>query len=187
MKILRFSTGDAKAVLENTVRGADVYIIMDVGNYSCNYKMYGMDVASRSKLVDGKYPVEVHKYIGPDVEGKDILIVDDIIASGETILDVVKKVKKLGAKRVFIAATFGLFTEGIKHYNEAYSQGLFDAAFITNATYRNSSLIHAPWYKEVDISKYIAYYIYCVNSGKSISNILDPHKKIQDLLHKKQM
>lgn len=324
MKILRFSTGDAKAVLENTVRGADVYIIMDVGNYNCNYKMYGKEVAmspdehfqnlkraisaiggkanrinvvspmlysarqdrrisresldcaaslreleninvknimafdvhddrvqnavpfmgfdnlmptyqviktmkkyypdiimsedsmlvvspdlggtnrtllysnelelemgifykrrSRNKLIGGKYPVEVHKYIGPEIEGKDILIVDDIIASGETILDVVKKVKKLGGKRVFIAATFGLFTEGIEQYDDAYSQGLFDAAFITNATYRSSSLIQAPWYKEVDISKYIAYYIYCVNAGKSISNILDPHKKIQDLLHKK--
>lgn len=114
---------------------------------------------SRNKLVGGKYPVEVHKYIGPDVKGKDILIIDDIIASGETILDVVKNVKKLGAKRVFIAATFGLFTEGIEHYNMAFTQGLFDAAFITNATYRSTPLIQSSWYKEVDISKYIAYFL----------------------------
>ena len=75
-----------------------------------------------------------------------------------------------------------MFTEGVEKYNQAYEEGLFDAVLITNATYRREEVLHAPWYKEVDISKYIAYYIFCINAGKSISNILDPHAKIQDLL-----
>lgn len=321
VKLLRFSSGDAKAVLENTVRGTDVYIIIDVGNYNCQFRMFDKLVAmspddhfqnlkrvisaiggkasritvispmlyaarqdrrisresldcavalqelerigvknivafdvhddrvqnavpfmgfdnlipvyqvikvmkkkypdivmpdsnmlvvspdvgatgrnllysseldlemglfykrrARQKLIDGKYPVEAHQYIGPDVEGRDILIVDDIISSGETILEVTIRMKQLGAKRIFIAVTFGLFTEGIEKYNEAYNQGLFEAIFITNATWNCKELLNAPWYHEVDISKYLAYYIYCINTRKSISSILDPHHKIQNLL-----
>jgi len=322
-KVLRFLTGDAKAVIENTVRGMDVYIIMDVGNYSCHYKMYGQDVImspdehfqnlkrvisaiggkanrinvvspmlyaarqdrklaresldcavalreleqigvknimafdvhddrvqnavpfmgfdnlmplyqvikemkrcfpdlrfteedmvvvspdlggtnrnllyaselgldmgifykrrSKNSFVNGKYQVEVHKYIGPDVPGKDILIADDIIASGETILDVIRKLKELGARRVFVTVTFGLFTEGIEHYNKAYDENALEAVFITNATYCRDEVKSAPWYHQVDLSKYIAFYIYCVNSGKSISSLINPHLKIQSLLEK---
>ncbi len=324
-KVMRFLTGDAKAILENTVRGMDVYIIMDVGNYSCHYKMYGQDVImspdehfqnlkrvisaiggkanrinvvspmlyaarqdrklaresldcavalreleqigvknimafdvhddrvqnavpfmgfdnlmpvyqvikemkrcypnlnfteeemlvvspdlggtnrnllyatelgldmgifykrrSKKSFVNGKYQVEVHKYIGPDVKGKDILIADDIIASGETILDVIRKLKELGARRVFASVTFGLFTEGISHYNKAFEDGVLEAVFITNATYCRDEVKNAPWFHEVDLSKYIAFYIYCVNSGKSISSLINPHLKIQSLLAKQE-
>lgn len=321
-KIIRFSTGDAKAVLEQTVRGADVYIIVDVGNYSCSYQLHGQKVImspdehfqnlkriisaiagkayrinvitpllyssrqdrrisresldcaaalrelevinvknimafdvhdnrvqnaipfmgfddlfpiyqvikaikknfpdiifdeehaifispdfgamnrnylyvselgldlgvfykrrSRNKMLDGNYVVEVHKYIGPSVEGKDVFIVDDIINSGNTILDVVYKMKELGAKRIFVSSTFATFTNGIAEFNKAYEDGLINAVFITNASYQRDEIKKATWYKEVDISKYMAYYMYCVNTGKSISKIMDPHEKIHKLLN----
>lgn len=138
---------------------------------------------SRLKLVNGKYPMEFHQYIGPEIKGKDVLLVDDIIASGDTLLDAIQKVKQYGAKRVFVAATFGLFTEGIEKYNKAYEDGILEAVFITNATYRCEEVINAPWYKEVDITKYVAYYVFCVNTGKSISKIMDPHEKIGKLFN----
>ena len=323
-EIVRFSTGDAKAVLEETVRGADVYILVDVGNYSCSYQMYkqqvpmspdehfqnlkrtvsaiggkasrvnvispllyssrqdrrisresldcamalrelenigvknitafdvhdnrvanavpctgfddlfpiyqvikaikknypdvefceehslfispdlgattrnfkytnelGLDMGifykrrSRTKVVDGNYVVDVHKYIGPTLKDKDIFIVDDMICSGTTMLDVAKYCKREGARRVFAVATFALFTEGIQHFNAAYEDGALNAVFITNASYRREEITSAPWYREVDITKYIAIYIHSVNAGKSISKLLDPHEKIQRLLHKK--
>lgn len=322
--ILRFTTGDAKAVLEETVRGTDVFILVDVGNYSCKYKMFGQEVMmspdehyqnlkrtisaiggkaarvnvispllysgrqdrriaresldcavalreleninvdnimafdvhdskvqnaipfvgfddvfpvyqviktivknyddivfdkehtvfvspdfgatnrnftysdeldldmgifykrrSKSEMKNGKYVVDEHKYIGPDVKGKDVITVDDIICSGETILDVAKKMKEMGAKRVFVSATFALFTEGIEIFDKAYNDGLISAVFITNASYRRKEIKEATWYKEVDLTKYISYYIYCINQGESIAKILDPHKKIRKLFSDK--
>lgn len=323
-KLVRFSTGDGKAVLGESVRGTDVYIIADVGNHSVKYKMYGkesymspddhfqdlkrvisavggkanrvnvimpllyssrqdrriaresLDCAvalkeledigvknimvfdahddrvqnavpfigfdnlmpvyqvikkmfqvypdleaneenmvvispdfgganrnllyanalgldmgmfykrrSKNVIVNGSYAIEEHKYIGPDVKGKDVLICDDFLASGTTMLDVVKKIKEMGAARINISVTFGLFTNGIEEFKKAYEDGLFEAVFATNATYRLEELRNEPWYKEVDISKYVAYYIYCVNTGKSISTILDPNKKISALLEER--
>ncbi|MBN2221502.1 MAG: ribose-phosphate diphosphokinase [Vallitaleaceae bacterium] len=137
---------------------------------------------SRDVMVDGQYPITVHKYIGPDVKGKDVFIYDDIIASGGTMLDVMKKMKDMGARKVFVAVTFGLFTEGVEKFNRAYEEGLFDAIFSTNATYRSPELLNEPWYKEVDLTKYMAYYVYCINQGKSISQILNPHVKIHELI-----
>jgi len=139
---------------------------------------------STSNMVDGSYEVEVHKYSGPDVNGKDIIIADDILASGYSMLDAVKQLKDLGAKRIFIIATFGMFTSGAEKYNEAYKNGVFDAVFITNASYVSTDITNTPWYREIDVRKYISYYIYCVNSGHSIAKLLDPHKKIQKFLSK---
>lgn len=322
-QIVRFSTGDGKAVLEETVRGADVYILVDVGNYSCSYQMYGQTIPmspdehfqnlkrtvsaiggkafrinvispllyasrqdrrisresldcamalrelenigvrnitafdvhdnrvanavpyngfddlfpiyqvikaikkhypdiefseehslfispdlgattrnykytnelgldmgifykrrSRTKVVGGNYVVDVHKYIGPSVKNKDVFIVDDMICSGTTMLDVAKYCKKQGANRVFAIATFALFTEGIQQFDEAYKKNALEAVFITNASYRRDEIRNAPWYREVDITKYIAIYINSVNAGKSISKLLDPHEKIHRLLDK---
>ena len=322
-RIVRFSTGDGKAILEETVRGADVYILVDVGNYSCSYQMYGqvipmspeehfqnlkrticaiggkayrvnvispllyasrqdrridresLDCAmalreleaigvrnitafdvhdnrvanavpyngfddlfpiyqvikaikknypdiefseehsifispdfgattrnykytnelgldmgifykrrSRTKVVDGNYVVDVHKYIGPSVKEKDVFIVDDMICSGTTMLDVAKYCRKQGARRVFAIATFALFTHGIQKFDEAYRKRMIEAVFITNASYRREEIVNAPWYREVDITKYISIYIHSVNAGKSISKLLDPHEKIHRLLSK---
>lgn len=323
--IIRFSTGDAKAVLEQTVRGADVYILMDVGNCSCTYQMYsqtvnmspdehfqnlkrtisaiggkayrvnvispllyssrqdrrisresldcaialrelenigvknimafdvhdnrvanavpymgfddlfpiyqvikaikrnyvdmtfdeehclfispdlggtnrnfkytselGLDMGifykrrSRTHMTDGHYAVDVHKYIGPNVRNKDIFIVDDMICSGTTMLDVAKYCKSHGAKRVFAISTFALFTDGIREFDKAYEEGILESVFITNASYRRAEVREAPWYREVNITKYIAIYIYSVNTGKSVSKLLDPHAKIHALLHMAQ-
>lgn len=136
---------------------------------------------STSKFKDGKYDVEVHKYIGPELDGLDVLIADDIIASGDTILDTAKKVKEYGAKRVFLAVTFGFFTNGLDGFSDAYKDGIIDAVLITNATYRRPELLACDWYKEVDIIKYTAYYIYCVTTGESIAAIIDSHQRIQSL------
>jgi len=321
--IIRFSTGDAKAVLEQTVRGADVYILMDVGNYSCSYQMYsqtvnmspdehfqnlkrtisaiggkayrvnvispllyasrqdrrisresldcaialrelehigvknimafdvhdsrvanavpymgfddlfpiyqvikaikknyddvifdeehslfispdlggtarnfkytselGLDMGifykrrSRTHMVDGHYAVDVHKYIGPSVRNKDVFIVDDMICSGTTMLDVAKYCKKGGARRVFAISTFALFTDGIQEFDHAYERKVLESVFITNASFRRDEIKNAPWYREVDITKYIAIYIYSVNTGKSVSKLMDPHAKIHALLHR---
>ncbi len=137
---------------------------------------------SRTNFMNGKYGVELHKYIGPDVEGRDVLIVDDVIASGDTMLDSVLKLKEYGAGRVFVATTFGFFTEGVDKYTKAYNEGALEAVFITNASYLREEITSAPWFHEVNVRKYIAYYIFCVNTGKSISAILDPSQKIQTLM-----
>ena len=134
-------------------------------------------------MTDGHYAVDVHKYIGPNVRNKDIFIVDDMICSGTTMLDVAKYCKKQGAKRVVAISTFALFTDGIQEFDNAYKEGILDSVFITNASYRRDEVRKAPWYREVDITKYIAIYINSVNTGKSISKLLDPHAKIHALLH----
>lgn len=321
--ICRFSTGDAKASLEQTVRGTDVYLLVDVGNFQCNYNMHGLNVImspdehfqnlkrvisaiggkanrinvispflyssrqdrrigresldcavalreleqigvknimafdvhdnrvqnavpfigfddlfpsyqvmkaikrdypnttfdedhaifiapdfgatnrnyaytselgldlgvfykrrSKKKMVNGSYAVETHKYIGPDVHNKDVFIVDDIIASGLTMIDAARKMKELGARRIFLSSTFALFTSGLEEFNKAYEENIIEAVFITNASYRKDEIRNAPWYHEVDVTKYIAYYIYCVNMGRSITEIMDPHEKIHKLIER---
>ena len=137
-----------------------------------------------NEIEDGKNPILIHKYIGPDLVGKDVLIVDDIIASGESILNSVIHVKEMGAKRVFVGATFGFFTDGTQKFDEAYEKGLLESAFITNASYLRKEVLQAPWYRSVDIIKYISFYIFSVNNGISVSNILDPHTKIIEQIKK---
>lgn len=137
---------------------------------------------SRTDFSDGNYAVQIHKYIGPDVNGKDVLVIDDIIASGDTVLDVAAQLSSLGAKRIFVVATFGFFTKGTAKFDEAYLKGTIEAVFVTNASYVSEEITTAPWYKEIDVIKYISYYIYCVNSGYSIAKLIDPHKKIQNYL-----
>ncbi len=137
---------------------------------------------SQSEFSDGNYAVKVHKYIGPDVKDKDVLVVDDMIASGDTVLDVAEQLSALGARRVFVLATFGFFTKGTELFDRAYMNRTLEAVFVTNASYVRDDVKNAPWYKEVDVLKYISYYIYCVNSGYSVAKLVDPHKKIQDYL-----
>lgn len=109
-----------------------------------------------------------------------------MICSGTTMLDVAKYCKKQGAKRVFAIATFALFTDGLRKFDEAHGRNILEAVFITNASYRREEIRNAPWYREVDITKYIAIYIHSVNAGKSISKLLDPHEKIHRLLEKNE-
>lgn len=137
---------------------------------------------STTEFNDGSYPVKVHKYIGPDVNGKDILIVDDIIASGDTVIDVAEQLHLLGARRVFVIATFGLFTHGTEKFDAAHRDGVIEAVFVTNASYVAEEITSSRWYREIDVIKYISYYIYCVNSGYSVAKLVDSHNKIQEYL-----
>ena len=108
-----------------------------------------------SKVVNGRNPIVAHEFLGSSVEGKDVFIVDDMISSGESMLDVAKELKQRKAKRVFVAATFGLFTNGLKQFDEYYEQGLISKVLTTNVIYQTPDLLSRPYYINVDLSKYI--------------------------------
>jgi ribose-phosphate pyrophosphokinase len=323
---LRFSNGEGKAVIRETVRGFDIYIIADVGNYNCTYKMFGMDcpmspddhfqdlkriisaIGGRARriavimpwlyegrqhrrqsresldcavalqelerlgvahiftfdahdprvqnavpligfnnlyptyqiikailqnepdleidrnktlvispdeggmgrsiyyasylgldvgmfykrrdytrVVKGKNPIIQHEYLGENVEGRDILIVDDILASGESVLDLVKELKRRKAGRIYIAVTFALFTEGIEAFQASYEEGLVTRLFATNLTYQPPQMRQAPWFVSVDMSEFIAYMIDLLNHDHSISALFDPSYKIGELMKKHQI
>jgi len=171
-----------------------IMISPDFGAMNRNYlyaKELGIDLGvfykkrNLFKVTNGQTEILVHKYLGPDLTGKDVIMIDDIIASGETILDSVKEIKSRGAKRVFVGVSFALFTKGTEIFSEAYAQGILDGVFITNASYVNSNVKNTPWYHEVDITKYISNYIYCVSVGVAVSKIMDPHVKIEAFLKKR--
>ena len=135
-----------------------------------------------SRVVNGRNPIVAHEFLGSSVEGKDVFIVDDMISSGESMLDVAKELKKRKAKRVFVAATFGLFTNGLKQFDEYYEQGLISKVLTTNVIYQTPDLLSRPYYINVDLSKYIALMIDKLNYDHSISELLDPSAKIQNAL-----
>ncbi|MCR4838801.1 MAG: ribose-phosphate pyrophosphokinase [Eubacterium sp.] len=146
---------------------------------------FGVDVGmfykrrDYSKVVNGKNPIVKHEFLGDDVEGKDVIIIDDMIASGESMLDVAKKLKSLHAKRVFCLSTFGLFTAGLDVFDEAYAAGTIEKIITTNVTYQKPELFTRPWYESADMSKYIAIIIDHLNHDASLSDLLDPRERIQ--------
>ena len=319
----RFNTGDAKAVLGETVRGYDIYIVTDVGNYNCTYTMYGKEVmmspddhyqdlkrvisaisgkaqritvimptlyggrqhkrSSResldaahalqelqamgvsniltfdahdprvqnatplmgfdnampnyqvlkalfkkvpdlkidkdhlmivspdegamnrnifyssmmgldlgmfykrrdfTRIVNGRNPIIAHEYLGAAIEGKDVFVSDDIVASGDSLLSLAYDLKKEGAKRIYLSATYALFTEGIERFHKAYAEGLFDGLLATNLTYQSPEMLNAPWFINVDVSKYVAYFILASHQHRSVTTILNSHEKIQKLIEK---
>ena len=135
-----------------------------------------------STIVNGRNPIVAHEYLGSSVEGKTVFVADDIISSGESMLDIARELKKRKAKRFFAYATYGIFTNGLDSFDKAYEDGMIDAVFSTNLTYRTPELLKRPWYKEVDVSKYIAYFVACINHDTSVSNVMDPNEKIKALL-----
>ena len=137
-----------------------------------------------SVIVNGKNPIVAHEFLGESVEGKDLVIVDDMISSGESVLDIAAQLKKKGAKRIFICTTFGLFCEGLEKFDRAYAEGDITKVFTTNLIYRSPELLQREWYQQVDMSKYIAYIIDYLNHDQSISPLLDPVEKINRLLEK---
>ncbi len=141
-----------------------------------------------STVVSGRNPIVAHEYIGDSVEGYDVFVADDIIATGESMISIAEKLKKMGAKRVFIAATFGLFTAGLEKFRKAYEDGLITAVISTNLTYTMPELLTEPWFLSADMSKFTAYIISACNQQNSVSRLLDPHDKIQELIdnHKKK-
>ena len=139
-------------------------------------------------VVNGRNPIEAHEYLGRDLSGKDVIIVDDMISSGESLIDVALQLKEKGAKRIFAFATFGLFTDKFDKFDKAYENGVFDKIFTTNLVYRRPGLSEREWYVEVNMCKYVAYIIDTLNHDESISELLNPVKRIHKLVdnHKKK-
>ncbi len=139
-------------------------------------------------VVNGKNPIEAHEYLGRDLTGKDAIIVDDMISSGESLIDVATQIKERGAKRVFAFTTFGLFTDGFDKFDKAYADGIIDKVFTTNLVYRRPELYTKDWYVEVNMCKYVSYIIDTLNHDETISELLNPIKRIHTLVdkHKKE-
>ncbi len=135
-----------------------------------------------SVIINGRNPIVAHEYLGNSVEGKDVFIADDIISSGDSMLDIAVALKKRNARRVFCYATYGLFVNGLEVFDKAYADGCIDAVFGTNLTYRSDELLKREWFNEVDCSKYISYFITALNHDASIGNVIDPNQKIKALL-----
>ena len=135
-----------------------------------------------SRMVKGRNPIVAHEFLGTDIAGKNVMVYDDQIASGDSMLDIAYDLKKRGANKVFAACTYALFTEGVDRFNKAVEDGVLTAVLSTNLTYRRPELLSAPWYIEVDASKYLAYFIASMNHNMSVGAMIDPYDKIQKLL-----
>ena len=135
-------------------------------------------------IVDGRNPIVAHEFLGSSVEGKDVIILDDMISSGDSILDVARQLKMRKAKRIYAAATFGLFANGMEKFDQAYEEGLINGILTTNLIYQTPELLSRPYYINCDMSKYIALVIDTLNHDASISSILDPSERIQNVVEK---
>ncbi|WP_366775015.1 ribose-phosphate pyrophosphokinase [uncultured Eubacterium sp.] len=138
-----------------------------------------------TRVVNGRNPIVAHQYLGDSVEGKDIIIVDDMISSGESMLEVAKKLKELKAKRIFVCTAFGLFCNGLEIFDKAHEDGIFEKVFTTNGVYQSPELLSRDWYQNVELSKYLAYFLDTINHDLSVSTLLDNSNKIDALLKKK--
>ena len=137
-----------------------------------------------SKIVDGRNPIVAHEFLGSSVEGKDVIIIDDMISSGESMIDVATELKKRKANRIFVVVTFGLFTNGLERFDKAVADGTIYKVVTTNLTYQTPELLAKPYYINCDMSKYIAYIIDTLNHDSSISDLLNPYDRIQRLVAK---
>lgn len=161
--------------MERTKRYASI-LNLDLGLY---YKR-----RDYTRIVNGKNPILQHEYIGPDVKGKDLLIVDDMLSSGESIIDIVTRMKEKGCGDVYVITTFAFFTNGLDKFDELYEKGLIKKVYSTNASYLKPELKTRDWFCEIDLTKCMAKVITCLAQNKGISNILDSQKKLQTLLDK---
>ena len=141
-----------------------------------------------SVVVNGRNPIEAHEYLGKDLTDKDVIIVDDMISSGDSLLDVALQLKERGAKRIFAFTTFGLFTDGFDKFDKAYADGVINKIFCTNLVYRQPELLTRDWFVEVNMCKYVSYIIDTLNHDATISELLNPVKRIHSLMdkHKKR-
>ncbi len=174
----------------------DHFMIVSPDEGAMNRNMYyasvlGVDLGmfykrrDYSRIVNGRNPIVAHEYLGSSVEGKDIFIADDIISSGESMLDIAYALKKQNAGRIFAYATYAIFTNGLEAFDKAYKEGVISGVLGSNLTYRTPELREREWFFEVDVSKYIAYFIAALNHDISVSTIIDPHQKIEQLLKKR--
>lgn len=137
-----------------------------------------------TKIINGRNPIIAHEFLGTSVEGKDMIIIDDMISSGESVLEVAAGLKERKARKIFICATFGLFTNGLGKFDQAYKEGLIDRVLTTNLIYQTPELLEREWYINCDMSKYIAYLIDTLNHDTSISDLLNPNERIQRVVSK---
>lgn len=135
-----------------------------------------------TRIVDGRNPIVAHEFLGSSVEGKDMVIIDDMISSGESVLEVATALKMRKARKIFICTTFGLFTNGLKKFDDAFENGIIDKVLTTNLIYQTPELLKREWYINCDLSKYIAYLIDTLNHDASISDLLDPNERIQSVV-----
>ncbi len=156
--------GMAKCMYYSSVMGIDLGMFYKRRDYSV--------------IVNGKNPIVAHEYLGRNVEGKDVIIVDDMISSGDSVIDVAQQLKDKGAKRIFVFATFGLFCNGLEAMDKAYADGIFTKIFTTNLIYRTPELLAREWYRDVNMCKFVAYIIDTLNHDRTISHLLDQSKKI---------
>ena len=140
-----------------------------------------------TRVVDGRNPIVAHEFLGSDVSGKDILVLDDMIASGESVIEVAGELKKRNAARIYVAATFGLFSNGFEPFDKAVEEGIITGVLTTNLVYQPDELMQRPWYISCDMSKYLAYIIDTLNHDSSISDLLDPNNRIQSLVNRYKM
>ncbi|MBQ1917094.1 MAG: ribose-phosphate pyrophosphokinase [Lachnospiraceae bacterium] len=162
--------GTGRAVYMATVLGVDMGMFYKRRDYS--------------KIVDGRNPIVAHEFLGSSVEGKDVIIVDDMISSGESMIDVARQLKKRKANRIFCVSTFGLFTNGLDSFDKAVEEGLIYKVVTTNLVYQTPELLSRDYYISCDMSKYIAYIVDTLNHDCSISSLLDPYERIDKLITK---
>ena len=160
--------GMGRCIYYSTVLGVDLGMFYKRRDYSV--------------VINGRNPIIAHEFLGDNVEGKDVIIVDDMISSGDSMIEVATKLKELHARRIFICTCFGLFCNGLEAFDTAYANGLFDKVFTTNLVYRTPELKAREWYVEVDLSKYISYIVDTLNHDTSVSKLLDPVDRINKLL-----
>ena len=157
--------GMGRCIYYSSVLGLDLGMFYKRRNYSI--------------IVNGKNPIEAHEFLGNDITVKDLILVDDMISSGESMLDIAAKLKERGAGRIFIFSTFGLFVDGLQKFDQYYADGLIDKIFTTNLIYQTPELLSREWYCSVNMSKYIALLVETLNNDNSISKLLDPVDKIK--------
>ena len=162
--------GMGRCIYYSSVLGLDLGMFYKRRNYSV--------------VVNGRNPIEAHEFLGNDITGKDLIIVDDMISSGDSMLDIAKKLKEKGARRIFVFSTFGLFVEGLEKFDEYYNNGLIDKVFTTNLIYQTPELLSREWYVSVNMSKYIALLVETLNKDNSIGSLLDPADRIKKIVAK---
>lgn len=135
-----------------------------------------------TQVINGKNPIVAHEFLGSDVSGKDMIIIDDMISSGDSVLEVAAALKARNAGKIFICATFGLFTTGLAGFDEAYKNGIIDKVLTTNLVYQTPDLLSREWYINCDMSKYVAYLIDTLNHDSSIGDLLNPSERIQNIV-----
>ena len=135
-------------------------------------------------IVNGRNPIVAHEFLGSSVEGKDMIIIDDMISSGESMIETAAALKARKANRIFVFSTFGLFTNGLEKFDKAYADGIIDRVLTTNLVYQTDELLSREWYINCDMSKYIAYIIDTLNHDSSISDLLSPSARIQNVVAK---